>query len=275
VTAENYLVSQVLDARLRAVEWRDLLPLSRREVVFETLIAVTWLSTSLAAWHYAATSHQGFAAFALLSAFFFFLTGLRQVHNAYHHALGLGRWFTDLTMAALSVAMMSAMHAIQATHLHHHRHCLGDADVEGSAAQSTWWRAVIRGPAFAVRLHRTGWALAGRRARCWIVVEVMAMLALVGAAAMIDSFPLRAHVMTMLAGQCFTAFFAVWTVHHDCRSAGRIARTQRGWLKNVISYDMFHHVEHHLFPAVPTCHLPELSRRLDRVAPDYKVLTVY
>ena len=87
--------------------------------------------------------------------------------------------------------------------------------------------------------------------------------------------PLRAHVLTMLAGQCFTAFFAVWTVHHDCQPIGRLARTQRGWLKNVVSYDMFHHVEHHLFPAVPTCHLPELSRRLDRVAPDYKALTVF
>ena len=67
----------------------------------------------------------------------------------------------------------------------------------------------------------------------------------------------------------------MWTVHHDCDAAGRIARTQRGWLKNVLSYDMFHHVEHHLFPAVPTCHLPELSRRLDGMAQLYKELTVY
>jgi fatty acid desaturase len=268
-------VSQLLDGRLRAVEWRDLVRLSRREVVFETLIAAPWLAGSLAAWHYAETSHQGYAALALLSAFFFFLTGLRQVHNAYHHALGLGRWLTDLTMVALSVAMMSAMHAIQATHLHHHRHCLNAADVEGSAARSTWWRAVIGGPAFALRLHRTGWALASPRARRWIVIEIAAIATTVVAVVTIDSFPLRAHLLAMLTGQCFTAFFAVWTVHHDCASARRIARTQRGWLKNVVSYDMFHHVEHHLFPAVPTCHLPELSRRLDRAAPDYKDLTVY
>jgi fatty acid desaturase len=30
---------------------------------------------------------------------------------------------------------------------------------------------------------------------------------------------------------------------------------------------MFYHLEHHLFPAVPTSHLPELARRLDAVAP--------
>ncbi|HLG57634.1 MAG TPA: fatty acid desaturase [Vicinamibacterales bacterium] len=44
---------------------------------------------------------------------------------------------------------------------------------------------------------------------------------------------------------------------------------------NFLSYDMFHHVEHHLFPAVPTCRLPELSRRLDLVAPHYKDFSVY
>jgi fatty acid desaturase len=46
-----------------------------------------------------------------------------------------------------------------------------------------------------------------------------------------------------------------------------VARTQRGWLKNFVSYSMFYHLEHHLFPAVPTGHLPELARRLDAATP--------
>jgi fatty acid desaturase len=273
--AETHGVAQVRDERLRNVEWRDLLPLTPGEVVYETLITTPWLAGSLTAWHLAGTTHPGFAAVALASAFFFFLTGLRQVHNAYHYALGLSRWSTDLTMLALSVGMMSAMHAIQATHLNHHRHCLDEDDVEGHAAQRVWWRVLLSGPAFAVRLQTSGWTLANPRARRWIAAEAVALAITVIAAALIDWRPLRAHVATMIVGQCFTAFFAVWTVHHDCEPIGRIARTQRGWLKNVVSYDMFHHVEHHLFPAVPTCHLPELSRRLDRVAPDYRNLTVY
>lgn len=133
-------VGQIPDERLRTVEWRDLLCLTRGEVVC-----------------------------------FFFLTGLRQVHNAYHRALGLGRWPTDLTMFALSVGMMSAMHAIQATHLHHHRYCLNAEDVEGGAARHAWWRALLSGPAFALHLHRKGWMLAGPRARRWIFAEVAAI----------------------------------------------------------------------------------------------------
>jgi fatty acid desaturase len=273
--ADKQCVAQVSDERLRDVEWRDLLPLTRGEVVYETLITTPWLAVSLTAWHLASTTHIAFVALALASAFFFFLTGLRQVHNAYHYALGLDRRSTDLTMFALSLTMMSAMHAIQATHLNHHRHCLDDEDVEGRAATQSWWRAVISGPAFAVHLHRNGWMLANTRTRRWIVVEMIALAFTITAAVLLEWLPLRAHVMTMIAGQCFTAFFAVWTVHHDCLPIGRIARTQRGWLKNVMSYDMFHHVEHHLFPAVPTCHLPELSNRLDRVAPEYKDLMVY
>jgi fatty acid desaturase len=268
-------VTQLSDDRLGSVEWRDLLPLTRAEVAYETLITTPWLAGSLTAWHLAHSGHPAFVAVALMSAFFFFLTGLRQVHNAYHYALGLSRWPTDLTMFGLSIGMMSAMHAIQATHLNHHRHCLVPDDVEGHAAQGAWWRAVLGGPAFAVRLHVAGWTLASARRRRWILAELVALALTAAAAVLIDWTPLRAHVATMIVGQCFTAFFAVWTVHHDCDRVRRIARTQRGWLKNVVSYDMFHHVEHHLFPAVPTCHLPELSRRLDRVAPDYKDLTVY
>lgn len=46
---------------------------------------------------------------------------------------------------------------------------------------------------------------------------------------------LRWHVV----GECFTGFFPVWTVYHHCDLNHQIAGTQRDWLKNVISYDMF------------------------------------
>jgi fatty acid desaturase len=79
----------------------------------------------------------------------------------------------------------------------------------------------------------------------------------------------------MVVGQCFTSFFAVWTVHHDCENPGPFARTLRGVLKNVATYNMFFHVEHHLFPAVPTCHLPQLAERLDQAAPELTRLRVF
>ena len=78
-------VAQVRDERLRSVECRDLLRLTRGEVVYEALITAPWLITSLVAWQLTATGQPAFAAVALVGAFFFFLTGLRQVRNAYHY----------------------------------------------------------------------------------------------------------------------------------------------------------------------------------------------
>ena len=38
---------------------------------------------------------------------------------------------------------------------------------------------------------------------------------------------------------------------------------------------MFFHLEHHLFPKVPTCHLATLAARLDRAAPELATLPVF
>ena len=86
---------------------------------------------------------------------------------------------------------------------------------------------------------------------------------------------LQWFVAAMIAGECLTGFFAVWTVHHDCEPEAQVARTQRGAWKNLVSYEMFYHLEHHLFPAVPTSRLPELAARLDKVIPQVTAKQVF
>ncbi len=46
------------------------------------------------------------------------------------------------------------------------------------------------------------------------------------------------------------------------------SRTLLHPLKSAVVFDMFHHLEHHLYPRVPTCRLPRLAERLDRTVPD-------
>jgi fatty acid desaturase len=46
-------------------------------------------------------------------------------------------------------------------------------------------------------------------------------------------------------------------------------------VKNRISFEMFFHLEHHLFPKVPTCHLPRLAERLDQAAPELQARQVF
>lgn len=110
----------------------------------------------------------------------------------------------------------------------------------------------------------------------WVRAELAATFILVGVAWMPASpHAFRYHVTAMLAGQCLTAFFAVWTVHHDCDRYHFIARTVRSRVKNVMTLSMFFHVEHHLFPGVPTCRLDVVAQRLDAAAPELSGMRVF
>src|SRR6476620_10079820 len=110
------------DPRVRSVEWRDLLELSSWEVVKEVLLSLPWLATALLLAYYR------LYPLALGFSFIFFLCGLRQVHNAYHYAVGISRPATEWMMFAISMQMLSSMHALQQTHLRHHSHCMDDED---------------------------------------------------------------------------------------------------------------------------------------------------
>lgn len=253
------------DARVRSVPWRDLVPLSWWQVVRELALPLPWLAGSLA------LAHHGHWCLALPLSFVFFLAGLRQVHNAYHHALGLPRPATEGVMFAWSVLMLGSMHAVRHNHLRHHRHCLDDDDVEGRCARMPGWQALLTGPTFPLRMHIHAWTHGGRRLRAWMTAELAATVLLVGAAcAWREGTALGYHVLAMALGQCLAGFFAVWTVHRDCDPAHVIARTSRARLLNWATFNMFFHVEHHLFPRVPTCRLPELARRLDAAAPEFR-----
>jgi fatty acid desaturase len=258
------------DSRVRSVEWKDLLELNTWEIVKEILLCAPWLLTSLVLAHY------GYYFFALPFSFIFFLCGLRVVHNAYHYAMGIPRLATEWVMFVLSVLMLSAMHALQQTHLHHHKHCMDEDDVEAASACMPGWKAILYGPRFYVLIQTKGIELANARQRRWIWAEYAAMAVWVPLALFVlDVNLLKYHVCAMLVGQCLTAFFAVWTVHHDCDRSHFIARTLRNPIKSFIAFDMFYHLEHHLYPKVPTCHLARLSKRLDAAAPELSQKQVY
>ena len=241
------------------VEWRDLRVLSASERARELVLGTPWLAASLI------LAQRRLWPAALACSFYFFLCGLRRAHDAFHAAAGLGRKGSDVQLFLLSVAMGGSLHAVRWNHLRHHRFCLGAGDVEGGAARGSAWRALLDGPRFPLQLHVAAWRSGSRRVRSWMAAELAAGAALIAVAVGVPACPaLRYHVLVMSAGQCLTAFFAVWTVHHG---VGRGARTVRGALRARAFYHMFFHLEHHLYPAVPARHLPRLAARLDRAAP--------
>ena len=257
------------DPRLRAVEWHDLTTLTSGQKARELLISLPWFVVSVVLFQY------GWIVPALVAAFAFFLAGLRQAHGAQHYSLGIPRFAQDCLLSGLSVVMLSSLHALQATHMHHHRHALEPTDIESAAARMPWWKAILSGPWFILALNREGYRLAKPAKRTWIRTELILMVAYVVSVVAWAPRGLRWFTFAMIVGECLTGFFAVWTVHHDCDPEHQLARTQRGWWKTALTYQMFYHVEHHLFPAVPTPRLPELAARLDSAMPHLRNQQVF
>ena len=255
---------------LKEVPWQDLMRLNKKDVVTELLISMPWLIISMFLAY-----HTWYLA-AMFCSFMFFLTGLRQVHNAFHFALGLSKPLTHWVMFILSVLMLGSMHAVQINHLRHHQHCMQDEDIEAKSAQMKWWQAFLFGPIFPLMLHKKAFEVGTKTQRKWMTAELLANVVFITLVfAVLDITVLKYHVLVMLIGQCMTAFFAVWTVHHDTEDHIYMARTVRNEFKRVVTYNMFYHVEHHLFPAVPTRKLHILAKRLDEHDPTVEIRSVF
>lgn len=253
---------EAIDPALRHVAWRDLVAMRPREGLVECLHPIPWLAASLTA-----------AAFdiwplAALASFLFFLTALRLNHEAIHHNLGFGPRGHRIVLHVLSAVMLGSNSSVAFNHLHHHNKVGTDDDIEGRCGHMTLWQVLCFGPRFPLETHLYGWRNGGPSLRRRMAIDLTLNFAVIGTALATFCPPLLYHIAAMLAAQCLTAFFAVWITHHGCDGA-LIARTQRGRLLNAVSYNMFFHLEHHLFPAVPVSRLPALAERIDAAAPRF------
>ncbi|RME61189.1 MAG: fatty acid desaturase [Candidatus Dadabacteria bacterium] len=265
----NYMSLEILrDKKIRELEVNDLVHLTPFESFIEVFLPVPWLVTSLLLfpdrWY-----------LAVIFSFFFFLAGLRVVHGAFHNSLGLSKSLDHIVMVILSAIMLSSMHSVKVNHLLHHKHCMNEKDIEGKPAQMSALQAIFYGPIFFLSLHYNGWALSTKSNRYWILTDWAAIVCLILFALKEPYQNLTYHYLAMSVGQCLTAFFAVWTVHHDCEKSWFIARTIRNKIKSFITMGMFYHIEHHLYPKVPTKKLPAAAERLDKIAPELSKKKVF
>jgi fatty acid desaturase len=247
---------------LRKVEWKDLRKLSLREMLIENNLTIPWFVISII------LAYFKLYLLALPFSAFFFLTALRQVHNGFHHTLGTNRFLTWLSLYLNSMLMMVSIHAVKFNHMRHHKYCLGDEDYEGKSAGMSWYGAVLYGPLHMFLIHQVTLRLGNSKYRRNVLLELASITVF---AALVFYFRidfLIYHIIVMMIGEFLMAFFAVWTVHHNTHDNPDFARTQRTGWKNKMTFSMFYHLEHHLFPAVPTIKLPELAKRIDQALPE-------
>ena len=256
---------------ITSVEWQDLRQLTRSQIAYNIILPYPFL---LLSWWFAS---QSWYVLACGASYLFFASAFRQAHDGYHHSLGTGKSTTTGILLLLSVLLMTSLHSIRATHMEHHRNPLGDSDIEGSLAKVSWWQAMLGGVMYRLDIYRQGLSLSSRRNQriAWLEFSLIAVVIIL--ALVLSIFPIAVpaiatlaqiliyHILTMMLANASVGIIAVWGVHHDCDET--IARTERNPLVNLLTFNLLYHVEHHLFPAVPSNHLPALAKRLDAAAP--------
>lgn len=188
-----------------------------------------------------------------------------STHDVLHGSLGLTRRQTEWCLFLLGLSVLQSGHAYRATHLQHHRVFPSHDDLEGEAAHWPLWKVLASGPTFLPRLWI--WAYRGRpEDRPWLVAEGLALPAALAAGVLLlpmTSAVLGYAVVMVLAGWWYPVF-AVWLPHRNFGPRPELqAWTTRGKLIPRLFRPLAFHLEHHLYPKVPSHNLPLLSRRLD------------
>jgi fatty-acid desaturase len=150
------------------IQWRDLTELNKFEAIKETLLPAPFFLLILM------FLYMNYWVPACIASFFFFITGLRLSHNAQHYTAGCSRKATEWILFILSPLMMNAMHAVQVTHLRHHKFCLEDEDTEGTCAKMPLLKSFLYGPLFTIRMHKDALKYGNKTQRAWIYKELIA-----------------------------------------------------------------------------------------------------
>ena len=128
--------------------------------------------------------------------------------------------------------------------------------------------ALLHGPVFLPRLWLWAWRRSQRDLprRRWLLAEALWAVGVVAAGGALLSVAPAVLIYAALA-LLGSWVYPLLTVHLPHRNYGETpldqTHTLRGVLVPAVFLELTYHLEHHLYPSVPSHHLAELSRRLD------------
>lgn len=199
-----------------------------------------------------------------LIVFGVFVSVVTVTHDVVHRTIGLSARATDWTLFAMGLVLLESGHGYRTTHTQHHRFFPHADDPEGYPAGLSLAGAVCYGPVFLIRL----WCWSYRRGadRGWLLAEAAAPAAVSagGALAWPHAPGVLVYAVMAVVGSWVYPLLTVYLPHHDYGPTPLTqTRTLRGRIIPAVFLELTYHLEHHLYPQVPSHHLPELARRLD------------
>jgi beta-carotene hydroxylase len=194
-----------------------------------------------------------------------FITIVASAHDLVHRSLGLPHGLNDAILALIGMLVLESGHAYRVTHLQHHRCFPHDDDPEGDPARMSLWRAIFEGPIFLFRLWLWAWQRAPEE-RGWLLLEAGWFVGFSLASVILWPWTpaLLIYTLLVLAGSWV---YPLSTVHlpHNVKGENALFQTYtlRGRIIPKLFLELTYHLEHHLYPAVPSHHYAELSERLE------------
>lgn len=215
---------------------------------------------------FAAVARVGWWWVTPLVVFGIFVAVVTVTHDVVHGALGLTETETDRWLFALGMVLLESGHAYRITHRQHHRLFPSADDPEGYPANLSFLGAICYGPVFLTKLWTWSFRRARRRDRRWLAAEAVVPVAAVTAGVLL--WPLVPGVLVyavmVIVGSWVYPLLTVYLPHHGYGDQPLTqTRTLRGRVIPAIFLELTYHLEHHLYPQVPSHHLPELAHRLD------------
>lgn len=239
----------------------DLLQAKRKGLVLMYLRPLVTLA--LFVWF---LSEQWFWLTLPLTVFHFVCT-LGLCHEAVHGAVGLGRRGNNWLLFFGGLLLVESGHGFRLTHVRHHSHMGDSSDIEGEGVARGFWGSLAMGPTFLFKVLL--WALRHSKKmpeqRRWILAEVGMVVVLWCAMwPLLYWLPeLGWYILMMWLISWIKPFTLSYLLHVGyAMKVDRIAVSVRGWLVENVLFGLSYHMEHHLYPQVPTHRLPELAVRL-------------
>jgi beta-carotene hydroxylase len=199
-----------------------------------------------------------------LIVFGVFVAVVTVTHDVVHGSLGLSRRATDWALFAMGAVLLESGHAYRATHTQHHRLFPHPDDPEGYPAELSAAGALLYGPVFLVRLWI--WSFRRGRDRGWLIAEALVPLVVLCGGVLLWPYTpgVLAYAVMAIVGSWVYPLLTVYLPHHDYGDTPLTqTRTLRGRIIPAVFLELTYHLEHHLYPQVPSHNLPELSARLE------------
>lgn len=209
-----------------------------------------------------ATARCGLWPLAVAVVPVLFVSQVVALNELVHRSLGFRSRSTTLLTTLVGLLVFDSGHAITVTHLGHHERGGGDGDPESYVDLLDTGGLVRETLRYRVHLWRWGWRH-DRSARGFLVLEMTASTSLLALAVVLS--PATALYAGLVTVGC--ALFPVVSARGPQVDWGRQraghALVVRGRVLPALLLGLSYHLEHHLYPEVPSFRLAVLARRLD------------